>query len=58
MFVTSLVYALLNWRVLDKASAGASGTVTVEDHRLYIKTQTLRGKNPDRNSQCFARSLW
>jgi len=32
--------------VLDKASAGASGTVTVEDQRLYIKTETLRGKNP------------
>jgi len=31
--------------VLDKASAGASGTVTVEDQRLYIKTETLRGKN-------------
>ena len=28
------------------ASAGASGTVTVEDQRPYIKTETLRGKNP------------
>ena len=32
--------------MLDKASAGASGTVTVEDQILYIKTETLRGKNP------------
>ena len=30
--------------MLDKASAGNSGTVTVEDQRLYIKTETLRGK--------------
>ena len=28
------------------ASAGASGTVTVEDQRLYIKIENLRGKNP------------
>ena len=28
------------------ASAGASGTVTVEDQRSYIKIETLRGKNP------------
>jgi len=28
------------------ASAGASGTVTFEDQRSYIKTETLRGKNP------------
>jgi len=28
------------------ASAGASGTVTVEDQRLYIKSETLGGKNP------------
>ena len=28
------------------ASAGASGTVTVEGQRSYIKTETLRGKNP------------
>jgi hypothetical protein len=28
VFVTSLVYAILNWQVLDMASAGASGTVT------------------------------
>ena len=27
------------------ASAGASATVTVEDLRSYIKTETLRGKN-------------
>ena len=27
------------------ASAGASGTVTVEDQRLYIKIETLRGRN-------------
>ena len=32
--------------MLDLASAGASGTVTVEDQRSYIKTETLRGKNP------------
>jgi hypothetical protein len=32
--------------VLDLASAGASGTVTVDDQRSYIKTETLRGKNP------------
>ena len=28
------------------ASAGASGTVTVEDQRSYIKIETLLGKNP------------
>ena len=28
------------------ASAGASGTVTVEDQRSYIKIEALRGKNP------------
>ena len=28
------------------ASGGASGTVTIEDQRSYIKTETLRGKNP------------
>ena len=28
------------------ASAGASGTVTVEDQRWYIKIETLRGKDP------------
>jgi transposase len=28
------------------ASAGASNTVTVEDQKLYIKTETLRGKTP------------
>jgi len=28
------------------ASTGASGTVTVEDQRSYIKIETLRGKNP------------
>jgi hypothetical protein len=28
------------------ASAGASGTVMVEDQRLYIKIETLHGKNP------------
>ena len=27
------------------ASAGASGTVTVEDQRSYIKIETLCGKN-------------
>jgi hypothetical protein len=27
-------------------SAGASGTVTVENQRSYIKTETLRSKNP------------
>jgi len=27
------------------ASAGASGTMTVEDKRSYIKIGTLRGKN-------------
>jgi hypothetical protein len=26
------------------ASAGTSGTVTVDDQRSYIKTETLRGK--------------
>jgi hypothetical protein len=31
---------------LDMASAGASGTVTFEDQRSYIKIETLRGKNP------------
>ena len=28
------------------ASAGASGTVRVEDQRLYTKTENLSGKNP------------
>ena len=28
------------------ASAGASGTVTVEEPKSYIKIETLRGKNP------------
>ena len=28
------------------ASAGASGTVTVEGKKSYIKIETLRGKNP------------
>jgi hypothetical protein len=46
VFITSLVYAVLNWRVLDMASAGTLGTVTVEDQRSYIKTETLHGKNP------------
>jgi len=27
-------------------SAGTSGTVTVEDQRLYIKVETLHGKSP------------
>jgi len=44
--VASLVYADFNCRVLDMASAGASGTVTVEDQRSYIKIETLRSKNP------------
>jgi hypothetical protein len=39
-----LVYAVLNRRALDMASADASGTVTVDDQRSYIKTETLRGK--------------
>jgi hypothetical protein len=46
MFITSLVYAILNWRVLDMVSAGASGTVMVDDQRLYIRIETLRGNNP------------
>jgi len=46
VFINSLVYAVLNWRVLDMASTGASGTVTVEDQRSYIEIETLRGKNP------------
>ena len=28
------------------ASAGASGTLTGEDQRSYIKIETLRGKTP------------
>jgi len=31
VLATSLVHAILNWWVLDMVSAGASGTVTVED---------------------------
>jgi len=46
VFVTSLVYVVLNWRMLDMSSAGASGTVTGEDQRSYIKIETLRGKTP------------
>jgi hypothetical protein len=46
MFVTSPVYVILNWRVLDMASAGASGTMTLKDQRSYIKIKTLRGKTP------------
>ena len=45
VFFTSQVYAVLNWRVLDMACAGASGIVTVEDQKPYIKIETLRGKN-------------
>jgi hypothetical protein len=32
--------------VLDVASAGASGTVMVEDQKSYIEIETLHGKNP------------
>ena len=32
--------------MLDMASAGASGTVMVEDQRSDIKIETLRGKTP------------
>jgi len=32
--------------MLDMSSAGASGTVTGEDQRSYIKIETLRGKTP------------
>jgi len=46
VFDTSPVNAVLNWRVLDMAFAGASGNVTVEDQRSYIRIETLRGKNP------------
>ena len=46
VFITSLVYTVSNWWVLDMASAGALGTVMVEDQRSYIKIETLRGKNP------------
>jgi hypothetical protein len=46
VFVISLIYAILNWRVLEMSSAGASGTVTVEDQRSYIKIEALRGENP------------
>jgi hypothetical protein len=28
------------------ASAGTFGTVTVEDQRLYVKIETIRGQNP------------
>jgi len=31
------------------ASAGASGTVTVEDQKSYIKIEALCGKNPTEN---------
>jgi hypothetical protein len=46
VFITSLVYAVLNWRVLDMASASASATVTVEDQKSYIRIKSLLGKNP------------
>jgi len=46
VFVTSIVYAFLNWRVLDMASVGASSVMMVEYQRSYIKIETLRGKNP------------
>lgn len=45
VFVTSLVHAVLNLRVLQISSAGTSVTVTVEDQRSYIRTETLYGKN-------------
>jgi transposase len=32
--------------VLEMASASASGSVTVEDQKSYIKIETLRGKRP------------
>ena len=32
--------------MLDMGSADASGTVTGEDQRSYIKIETLRGKTP------------
>ena len=41
VFVIFLVYAVLNWRVLEIASAGASGTVTVEDQKSYTKIEIL-----------------
>jgi hypothetical protein len=44
VFLTSLVYAVLDW--LDMATASASGTVTVGDQRSYIKIETLRGQTP------------
>jgi len=31
---------------LTLRAGGASGTVTVEDQRLYMKVKTLPGKNP------------
>jgi hypothetical protein len=46
VFVTSLVYTVLNWLVLDMVSAGAFGTVTADDQRSQIKIETLHGKNP------------
>jgi hypothetical protein len=54
-FVTSLAYTVWKWRVLDIASAGASGAVTAEDQRSYIKFETLRGTNPKeiQNSKSF-----
>jgi hypothetical protein len=45
VFITSLLYAVLKWRVLDMASTCVSGTVTVNDQRSYIKIEILRCKN-------------
>jgi len=37
------------------ASAGASGTVTGEDQRSYIKIETLRGKTPTENHSALTK---
>jgi hypothetical protein len=51
--------AVLNWRVLDMAYAGASLTVTVEDQRSYIKIGTLSVKKKTyRISHCLVWNLW
>ena len=44
-FLPPVISAIFGTRVIEMASADASGTVTLEDQRSYIKIETLHGKN-------------